>query len=103
MEDKGLYSRAHVKIEEYLRTREEPFRAVDVYRFCNINSNNAEHKPYRDAIDQVLYNISTVNKKKPTLIKEKMLGTAIVYRKVNYDFHVAPWWEAQGIPFPNFK
>lgn len=96
MDDKGLYAKAHEQLDRYLETHKDPFTSQEFYRYCGIKD-IPDHKTHKDAIDQLLYNLSSVNKK-PTLIKDKRY-----YRKVNYDLPVADWWTAEGKPFPNFK
>jgi len=65
IEGKGLYSRAHQKILDLIPLlKGETLTREQWYRMCNINPYDTSHIPFKDAINDVLRNMSEVNKKK---------------------------------------
>ncbi len=63
MADKGLYARAHKAIEELLPSlKGETVTREQWWRLLNVNPNNEHHIPFKNAINEVLYQLSKVNK-----------------------------------------
>lgn len=63
--DKGLYSRAHKAVEDLLPSlKGESLTREQWWRLLNVNPNNEHHIPYKNAINEVLYQLSRVNKNK---------------------------------------
>jgi len=63
MNKEGLYARAHKAIEALLPSlKGETLSREQWWRLLNINPNNPYHIPYKDAVNQVLYQLSKVNK-----------------------------------------
>lgn len=64
-EEKGLYARAHQKVLDLIpMLKGETLKREEWWRMCNININNPEHHPFKDAVNEVLRNMAEVNKKK---------------------------------------
>uniref|UniRef100_A0A6M3L9Y6 Putative helicase n=2 Tax=viral metagenome TaxID=1070528 RepID=A0A6M3L9Y6_9ZZZZ len=67
---KKLYARAHQAIEDLIPSlKGERLTREQWQRLLNINPNNPNHIPYKNAVNDVLRNISAINKKRK-LIKE---------------------------------
>jgi len=65
MVDKGLYSRAHKAIIDLLPSlKGETLTREQWWRLVGININNPRHIPFKNAINEVLYQMSIVNKNK---------------------------------------
>ncbi len=63
MTEKGLYTRAHKAIEELLPSlKGETVSREQWWRLLSVNPNNAHHIPFKNAINEVLYQLSKVNK-----------------------------------------
>ena len=63
IQDEGLYSKAHKEILERLPyQKERSFTQEEICGWLSVNK-SADHRPYRDAIIKVLYNITIYNKK----------------------------------------
>lgn len=70
MSNEGLYGRARDRLLEILPyVKGETLSREAIHRMCNINPNNPEHIEFRDAVNEVLYQWSTVNKIKDKVIK----------------------------------
>jgi len=69
-EAKKLYARAHQAIEDLIPTLlGERLLREHWYKLLNINPNNPNHIPYKNAVNEVLWNLAKVNKKKK-IVKE---------------------------------
>ena len=90
VDEKGLYARALQRLREefFLAHMGKTFTSDDVYRFFQIDRkpNAVEAKKI---IAQVLYNLSSVNKK-PTLEQ-----TGKVYRIIDRNLNIIEWWNAK--------
>ena len=63
MDKEGLYARAHKAIEDLLPSlKGETISREQWWRLLNVNLNNEHHIPFKNAINEVLYQLSTVNK-----------------------------------------
>ena len=77
MADKGLYTRAHTAIEKLLPSlKGETITREQWWRLLNVNPNNEHHIPFKNAINEVLYQMSIVNKNK--LIEKNGRGFKVV-------------------------
>lgn len=62
--EQKLYARAHSKILELVpMLKGETLTRDHWYKLCNINSNNPDHIPFKNAINKVLWNLTERNKK----------------------------------------
>ncbi len=58
MADKGLYARAHKAIEELLPSlKGETIGREQWWRLLSVNPNNEHHIPFKNAINEVLYQL----------------------------------------------
>lgn len=65
MGEGGLYARARKAIEDLLPSlKGETLSREQWWRLLNVNPNNEHHIPFKNAVNEVLYNLSTVNKNK---------------------------------------
>lgn len=63
MDKEGLYARAHKAIEDLLPSlKGETISREQWWRLLNVNLSNEHHIPFKTAINEVLYQLSTVNK-----------------------------------------
>lgn len=77
MADAGLYARAHRAIEDLLPSlKGETISREQWWRLLNVNLNNQHHIPFKNAINEVLYQMSIVNKNK--LIEKNGSGFKVV-------------------------
>ena len=88
--EQGIYAKAlqRMRTEFFPAYQGKTFTSEDAYRFFQVDRrpNAVEAKL---AIAQVLYNLSKVNKK-PDLEQ-----TGRMYRIINRDLNVIPWWNAK--------
>ncbi len=83
MTDNPLYAKAHKAIEELLPTlKGENVTREQWWRLLNINLNDPVHIPFKKAVNEVLYQMSTINKKK----KIEKNGTG--YRVIDEDVEI---------------
>jgi len=88
----GHYARAHALIIEKIQyLKGERLTREQWWKLCNINLNNPDHIPFKDAVNAVLWNMSEDNKKK-LIAKEgtyyKVVDntlTAIDFKSLNGD------------------
>ncbi len=65
MSKEGLYARAHKAIEDLLPSlKGETLSREQWWRLLNVNPNNSTHIPFKDAVNEVLYQMTSVNKNK---------------------------------------
>lgn len=93
-EGKKLYSRAHQAIENLLPTlKGEKLTREHWYKLLNVNPNNKAHLPFKEAVNDVLWNLSQQNKKK------KIIKEGSYFKVVDNDLVPINFLEAQGEQF----
>jgi len=70
MPEKGLYDRASDKLLEILpMVKGETLTRDEIYKMCNVSPTMSNHASFRKAINDVLYNWTTVNKKRDRVVR----------------------------------
>ena len=95
--EEGLYQRAYDKFIEILPSLSGMrFTSQDVWNLCGIQT-KPEHAPFRQAMATLLYNLSTVNKKKT------LKQTGRYYRVINRDIQPIRWMDADDEEYFELK
>ena len=95
MTDKGLYSRAQsILLEKLPLIKGETLSREQLYRICNININNPDHIPFRDALNQVLYQWTVTNK-----VKDKIVKNGSGFKIVDDELIPIDFLSSQGTEF----